>query len=154
MKGILFAISFGIAILLPMLVNYGVNIFNPVPMRADYNPPLDTSITETAPEVRAQRFKEYQEREKKYEQVYGLHQKYLFYVAVPVGLIAILVGLYLKLPAIGSGLVFGGVFTLLEGYWSYWSHLVDWIKFISILIALVMLILMAYRRFTPKTTIG
>ena len=152
MKGLVFAVSFGIAVLLPMLVFYGVNIFNPVPMRADYNPPIQESINEATPEVRAERFKDYQEREKTYMEIYTDHEKYLFYATLPVGLLAIIVGVYLNIPAIGSGLVFGGVFTLIEGYFSYWSNLVDWIKFISILIALVMLILMAYRRFIPKAT--
>jgi len=150
MRGISFAIAMGIAILLPMLVNYGVNIFSPPPKWEDYQPMrVPVMPGQATPEGLAQRQKEFMERNKEMMEHSKRHQKHLFYVALPAGLAAIIGGSFVSVPAIGPGLVFGGVFTLIEGYWLYWSELEDWVKFISIVVALVALIFTAYRRLAP-----
>ncbi len=149
MRAITFAIAMGIAILLPMLVMYGVNIFSPPPK-------WETSTLLMAPgpgathEERTEWQKELREHNEKMMEQRKRYQKHLFYVAVPAGLAAIIGGSFVSVPAIGPGLVFGGVFTLIEGYWFYWSELEDWIKFTSILIALAALIFTAYRRLAPR----
>jgi hypothetical protein len=150
MRGITFAIAMGIAILLPMLVNYGVSIFSPAPayQPMEFPPILPPSAT---PEEKAQRQEEFSERNKKRLEEVRRHQRHLFYVAVPVGIAAIIGGTFVSVPAIGPGLVFGGVFTLIEGYWFYWSELEVWIKFISLLVALVALVFTAYSRLAPKS---
>lgn len=102
-----FALGFGIAIILPMVIYYGVSTFSPAPKWNDY---------------------------------------YLFYVAVPLGIFAILFGAFSPIQAIGTGLMFGGIFTLTEGYFCYWSELQDWMRFLSLLIAFVVLIYIGYRK--------
>jgi hypothetical protein len=149
MRGIPFAIAMGIAILLPMLVNYGVKIFSPPPAYQPMEFPPILPPGATSEEI-AQRQKEFSERNKERMEHSRRHQKHLFYVAVPVGLAAIIGGSFVSVPAIGPGLVFGGVFTLIEGYWFYWSDLEEWIKFVSILIALAALVFTAYTRLAPK----
>ena len=59
------------------------------------------------------------------------HQMYLFFTAVPVGLVAIIAGTFIRLPALGPGMVFGGVFTLVEGYLFNWPELSAPLKFVS-----------------------
>jgi hypothetical protein len=52
-----------------------------------------------------------------------------FAVAVPLGLIALVVGAFLSLPAIGTRLMVGGLFSVCDGYFNYWSQLADVLKF-------------------------
>ena len=67
-------------------------------------------------------------------------------VTTPVGVVAILVGASLALNSIGTGLIFGGIFTVAWGYWSYWQYLDDWIRFVFLLAGFAILILVGYRR--------
>ena len=56
-------------------------------------------------------------------------QQRLFAMAVPLGLAALLVGAVLDQPAVGTGLMFGGLFSACNGYFNYWSQLADVLKF-------------------------
>ena len=70
----------------------------------------------------------------------------LFIVAVPIGIAAIIVGALASIQAIGTGLMFGGIFTVMDGYCWYWSELQDWMRFLSLLAAFVVLIFIGYRK--------
>lgn len=143
-----FALGFGIAVLLPMLVHYGVSTFSPPPNWQDYElreypKRLDrASLEEQAKleEEQAQLWKAREEHNKRF-------QRHLFFVAAPIGIAAIIVGSLLAVQAIGTGLMFGGIFTLVDGYLSYWSELLNWMKFVSILVAFIILIFIGYRKF-------
>ena len=154
MRGINFAIAMGIAILLPMLVIYGVKTFSPAPNWEDYHTrqlyeePSPEKITS---EKKAERMREQQEASERMETARKQHQMHLFFTAVPVGLIAIIAGTFIRVPALGPGMVFGGVFTLVEGYLFNWQELSDPIKFVSLLIALIVLGITAYRRLGSPT---
>ena len=77
-------------------------------------------------------------------------QKHLFSVAVPLGLVAIIVGAFFLGPAIGAGLMFGGIFGVCDGYFNYWSELAATLKFFSLLAAFVVLILVGYCKIERK----
>lgn len=149
MKGINFAIAMGIAILLPMMVIYGVKTFSPPPEWEDYHTrelyekPAGEKITS---EEKTEIARERREASEKFSAARKQHQMHLFFTAVPVGLIAIIAGTFIRVPALGPGMVFGGVFTLVEGYLFNWQELSDPIKFVSLLIALIVLGVTAYRR--------
>lgn len=91
MKGINFAIAMGIAILLPMLVLYGVKTLSPPPEWEDfhsrelYEEPSPEKIT---PEKKAEITRKQQEASAKLDAARRQHQMHLFFTAVPVGLIA------------------------------------------------------------------
>jgi hypothetical protein len=51
-------------------------------------------------------------------------------------------------------MVFGGVFTLIMGYYSNWNQLSDGIKFVSLLIALASLVFAAYRAYSRSQAGG
>lgn len=148
MKGINFAIAMGIAILLPLLVVYGVNTFSPPPKWEDFH---HSEFAPGLPEKEspgqiAQRAETYQREMERMNEAKKQYQMRLFYTAVPVGLLSILIGTFVRIPALGSGMVFGGVFTLVEGYVFNWARLDDPIKFVSLLIALIALGIIAHRR--------
>lgn len=145
MRGINFAISMGVAILLPLLITYGVNLLHPPPEWDDYHT-FDFSISEDlSKEDRAKRASIAKEEQKKFNAAHVDYEKTLFFVALPIGILLVLVGAITKVTTIGNGLVFGGVFTLILGYYSYWNQLSDLLKFSSLLVALAILIFTAYR---------
>jgi hypothetical protein len=146
-----FALAFGIAVVFPMMIHYGVSTWTPKPKWQDYqvqglsNPHL--SVEERARLEAEQRNKQDQRKaaEKRFEQ-------HLFVVAAPLGLAALLIGAFLRLPAIGTGLMFGGIFSICDGYFNYWSELADVLKFVSLLAAFVVLLVVGYRKLEKKET--
>ena len=145
------ALGFGIALVFPMLIHYGVSTFVHSPKWEDYQ--VEGIYDPTAsPEEKAHRQAEQQQKQKERKVAEKHFQQYLFAFAVPFGLIALLVGAFLRLPAIGSGLMFGGIFSLCDGYGNYWSELADGFKFLSLMAAFVLLIFLGYRRLERKET--
>jgi hypothetical protein len=139
------ALGFGIAVVFPMLIHYGVSTFVPSPKWQDYQVP--GLYDPRAPlEEKAQRQGEQQKKQEERRVAEKRFQQHLFAVAVPLGLIALLVGAFLRLPAIGTGLMFGGIFSICDGYFNYWSELADVLKFVSLLVAFALLIFLGYHR--------
>ena len=143
------ALGFGIAIVFPMLLHYGVSTWTPQPKWRGYGfePTFNPQAT---PEEQAQWRTEQQKKQEERRIAEKRFQQHLFAVAVPLGLIALLVGAFLRLPAIGAGLMFGGIFSICDGYFNYWSELADVLKFVSLLIALILLLFLGYRRLEKK----
>jgi hypothetical protein len=46
--------------------------------------------------------------------------------------------------------MFGGIFSICDGYFNYWSELADVLKFVSLLIAFILLLFLGYRRLEKK----
>lgn len=143
-----FALGFGIAVLLPMAVHYGVSTFSPRPKWQDYQIENYYERHERATPAEKVKLEEEQSGlEKERREHAKRFQKHLFFVTTPIGILAIIVGSVIAVQAIGTGLMFGGIFTLVDGYICYWSELPDWMRFLSLLIALVILIFIGYRKF-------
>lgn len=143
-----FALGFGIAVILPLLVHYGVSTFSPRPKWEDYRSELYDyqKYQQATPEEKAridQERKAHQEKRRKDEKRFARH---LFFAATPVGIFAIVFGSLTPVQAVGTGLMFGGIFTLTEGYCMYWSELADWMRFLSLLAAFAILIFIGYRK--------
>jgi len=142
-----FALGFGVAIILPMLVHYGVSTFSPRPKWRDY---YDTEyyqrIQNASPEEKAKLEQERKKRDDGYHNAQKRFQRHLFFVAVPVGICTIIFGSITPVQAIGTGFMFGGIFTLVDGYCWYWSELQDWMRFLSLLVAFVILIYIGYHK--------
>jgi hypothetical protein len=135
-----FALAFGIAVVFPAMIHSGVSIFYAPPRWEDY-----TVAPGTAPG--ADEWKKKQTERRAAEKVFENH---LFAVAVPLGLIAIIAGAFFLSPAIGTGLMFGGVFSVCDGYISCWSELSPTLRFLSLLAVFVVLLLVGYRRIERK----
>ena len=142
-----FALGFCIAIILPMLVHYGVSTFSPAPKWQDrYDTYSYQRYDKATPEQRVEIDRERKERDRIWREKEKVFQKNLFIIAVPVGIAAIIFGAVMPIQAIGTGLMFGGIFSLTEGYMFYWSELQDWMRFLSLLVAFVVLIYVGYRK--------
>jgi len=144
------ALGFGIAIVLPMLVHYGVSTFSPRPKLRDYQvEDYYQRERDASPEEKVRLRAEKRELDRERREARERFEEHLFYVAVPVGIGAIIAGSLISIPAIGTGLMFGGIFTTIEGYCWYWSELHDWMRFLSLLAAFIVLIYIGYRKL-PK----
>jgi hypothetical protein len=135
-----FALAFGIAVVFPAMIHYGVSTFSPEPRWQDYHvtPLIDSNSAE------------YQKRDAEYRTAEKVFEKHLFSVAVPFGLITLVVGASLSVPAIGTGLMFGGIFSVTDGYFNYWSELSAQLKFFSLLAAFIVLLIVGFRKLEKK----
>ena len=145
-----FALGFGIAVALPLVVYYGVSTFSPPPKWEDYFPAGSLARREKTPEEEVR----LQQEESRRQQLYKEHKHHfvrsLFFVAAPIGIAAIIAGSLIAVEAIGTGLMFGGIFTVIEGYVWYWGALEHWMRFLSLLAAFLILIFIGYRKFGPS----
>lgn len=142
-----------IAVVFPILIHYGVSSFSPRPRghlpqegaydsyRDFYILNLQTDATKAQKDAARQRLQTLRKNTKRYASA-------LFYIAVPLGLSAIILSLFIKIPVIGYGLIIGGVLALVDGYYAYWTYLNDSIKFASLLCVLVVLIVVCKRKTT------
>lgn len=155
------AIGFGIAIIFPLLIYYGVATFYPPPKPPAYQ--VTAGLVAPGPNATSDERQNYQEQQRARQEDY--HEKQQAYtaaarefarrlvvVSAPLGVAAILIGAYLPLYAIGTGLIFGGIFSVGAGYWSYWSHLEDWLRFVSLLAGFLILLFVGYYRIAGTNT--
>ncbi len=147
------ALGFGIAIVFPMMIHYGVSTFSSQPKWKDYqiknyHERHKRATPEEQEKLEAEKNRLEGQRKKAEKQF----QKHLFFVAVPLGIIAIVVGAFLSIQAIGTGLMFGGIFSVCNGYRNYWSELADPLKFISMLLAFIVLLMVGYKKLEKKKT--
>jgi hypothetical protein len=144
------AIGFGIAIIFPLLVYYGVSTFHHAPKMQDF---YRTTCT-FPPGATADERKECTEKQRIERETYDNAAKefarVLVLVSTPLGVAAIFIGAYLPIHAIGTGLILGGIFTVGWGYWGYWQHLEDWIRFVSLLAGFAVLLFVGYRLFATS----
>jgi hypothetical protein len=135
------AIGFGIAIIFPLLVYYGVSTFHPAPQRR----PTGLLGSDATPEERKDHDERRRQESERYDAAAKAFSKVLILTATPLGVAAIGIGAFLSIHAIGTGLVFGGIAALAFGYWTYWRYLEDWIRFVSLLAGFAMLLLVGFR---------
>ncbi len=152
------AIGFGIAVIFPLLVYYGVASFYPPPEWPTYGPAAIMPPNPT-PEERQKYMEQQQARQQdqqKRQEAYNIAAKdfarHLVYISTPLGVAVILIGAYLPLYAIGTGLIIGGIFTVGCGYWGYWHYLADWVRFASLLAGFVILLFVGYYRIAGANT--
>ena len=143
------AIGFGIAAIFPLLIYYGVSTFYPPPRYTNVVTATLVQPHDPTPEQR----KEYEDRRlerKKQEDTFKAaardFARVLVFVSTPLGVAAILIGAYVTLHSIGTGLIFGGILSVTWGYWSYWQYLDDWVRFVSLLVGFAVLLFVGYRR--------
>jgi len=143
------ALGFGIALVFPMLIHHGVSTFASSPKWEDYHI-YSNCDPYASPAEKAKREAESEAKRKLYNAAEKHFQRRLFAVAVPLGLAALVVGAFLGLPAVGTGLMFGGLFSVCDGYFNFWSQLAEVSKFGSLLIAFALLLFLDYRRLELK----
>ncbi|MEK6914668.1 MAG: hypothetical protein AABW83_03385 [Nanoarchaeota archaeon] len=158
-----FILSIVIAIVLSSFVIYLVESFHPNPKWEDYCGEIrypKTVSDKGVPENITQEICEKNEGAKwmngycdyeytcrqNHENASEKHRFIVFLVVVPVGLVAVSLGIFLALPSVSSGLMLGGVFLTIYGTSNYWDKFSNWIKVLILGVVLVVLIWLGYKK--------
>ena len=139
------AIIFGTAVLIPLLIFYGVSTFGSPPKRSDYQTVIAFNASST-PEERAANLEKQKSEQKAFNDAQAQFASRLFWVAAPLGCLALLIGGFMDVSALGTGLIFGGIFGITTGYWTYWEFIPDWERLASLLVAALVLLVIAFRK--------
>jgi hypothetical protein len=146
-----FAIGLAITIILPCVTHYGVLTFSPA---AKYYSCSKQQYLESAGMKKAGDPGYDKARVAALETEYNTGReafnRHLFYIAVPTGILAIAAGLLMPVPGIGAGFMFGGLLTLLYGFFINWPDLPVGVRFISLLFGLVLFIVIGWTKYTKK----
>jgi len=80
-----------------------------------------------------------------YDEAMRTHYKHVFYLALPIGIVVLIVGaVFFGLESVGAGLMGGGIITLIYGAGGYWQYAQNWLKFLISLAGLIAVIYFAY----------
>ena len=138
------AIGFGIAIILPLLIYYGIRTVYPPPVM-EQTPVAEQYNPHATPEERRTNAQNQRNRQTAYSANAKEFARVLIIVSTPIGIAAILAGAYVANVAVGTGLILGGILTVAHGYWGYWSYADDWLRFVSLILGLVVLLFVGNR---------
>ena len=74
------------------------------------------------------------------------HDRNIFIIAAIIGVLTIFFSLLLKKEAVKTGLMGGGLLTIIYGVIRYWGAMQNWIRFIVLGIVLIFLIWIGYKK--------
>ena len=83
-----------------------------------------------------------------FDDVREVYNRNVFIVATGIGIITLIIGFALKLASVSSGLMGGGILTIIYGTIRYWSDLPDFGRFIILGLTLAILVWLGYRKIT------
>ena len=140
-------LGFGFAVLLPMLIHYGIELISPMPewnkyQVQNYYERHQRASAQEQESLEAEKNKADDRREvvqKKWSQTH-------FFVGVPIGILITLLGSLIRVQAVGGGLMLGGIFSFTEGCAWYWMDLNPVGRFLVLLAAFVVLLWIGYQR--------
>jgi hypothetical protein len=141
-------VGFGIAAIFPALIYYGLSTVYPPPKHEDYHSYVEP-LSAATPEERKAHAAEQAKRREAYVTAARSFARVMFAVSTVLGLVAIVLGAYLKPHAIGAGLILGGICSGALGYWAYSFYLDDWFRFTSLLVGFVALLFIGFRKLDP-----
>lgn len=135
------------------MIHFGVGTITPKPKWRDYQvEDYHTRYQKATPEENTKLEKERKAKEAERLSKEKEFQKLLYFVAVPLGILAIILGACLPFRAIGAGLMFGGIFCVCNGYFNYWNELSESLKFISSFSTFIVLIIIGYKKIEKDKT--
>ncbi len=136
---------------MPLTVWYGTNVFSPPPNWKEYTRSaerIEERIRDAKGEREKERLRDEKDRlDEKKEGEERVYYKHMFWVAYPVGLVAIVLGTFFPVQAVGAGLMFGGLSSLAAGCYSYWDKMTDQLRFGSLVVALGVVVALGTWRF-------
>ena len=151
-----FAIVFGITVIFPALIYYGVRACQPLPA-VQYTVYVSARLTPTTPEGWKAWEEENRAQQKKRQEDLDAFDKAalpfyraLILVSTLLGTPAILIGSLFKFSSVGTGLVGGGTASLANGYLGYWNHLDDTAQLALLSLLVCLLIFVGYQFVTTR----
>src|SRR5436309_10665246 len=149
-------LGFGFAVVLPLLVHYGIEAFHPsVPTPESYDEVRrlrqreEQSTGDEKVRLRDQRERMEAELRTQERASSRLH----FFVGAPLGVAVSVVGSLVGAQAIGGGLMLGGIFTFSEGCCYRWADLEPVGRFLVLLVAFAVRLWIGYQRLHELTEV-
>jgi uncharacterized membrane protein YphA (DoxX/SURF4 family) len=137
-------IGFGIAVILPLLVYYSVSTFYPIP-KTPNDGTTECMMLAVTPEQRVECWRKQRTMLDARDAENKEFSWRLVAVGTPLGVSAILIGAYLSIYEVGTGLILGGILTVTFGFWSHWQYIESWARLVSLLVGFVILLFLGYR---------
>jgi hypothetical protein len=140
-------LGFGFAALLPMLIHYGIEFVSPRPEYRQYQ--IENYYErhkQASPDEQKQLEAEKTGLDAQHRTAQDLWEQIHFFVGVPVGIVVTLLGSFIRVQAIGGGLMLGGIFTFTKGCAWYWLDLPRGGRFLVLLVAFGVLLWIGYQR--------
>lgn len=100
--------------------------------------------------IGCQVYKECDYCQRDYDDARKIHDRNIFLITAPLGLIAIIFGLYFGIDFIGSGFMFGGIATLFYGTVRYFGEANKYLRVLIILIELLIVVWIGYKKLWAK----
>jgi hypothetical protein len=81
-----------------------------------------------------------------YKLIREKHDRNVFIIAAIIGVLTIFLALFLIKEAVKTGLMGGGLLTIIYGVIRYWNSMQNWIRFIVLGIVLIFLVWVGYKK--------
>jgi hypothetical protein len=144
-------VCLGIGTVLPLGVWYGNSVLHPPPDSKQYyksKQVLYEKINDAKTSADKDKLRAEADRiDKEFETVENAYYRAMFFVAFPVGILAVVIGILYPVQAIGVGILLGGICTLVSGCYSFWDKMTDALRFGSTVAGLVVLLILGTWRF-------
>lgn len=146
-----FALGSAVAMVFPVMVYYGIETFAERPFYSDYITmgeqwKWDNSVDRNSEEFKQKQI-EYNKQKQAYDDAVESRANIAFIVWIVFGVAAIAGGIFLTIPAVSTGFMWGGTFSALIGYMEYFVYMSDAVIFTSAVLAIVGFVIMAYKKF-------
>jgi hypothetical protein len=97
-----------------------------------------------------QHYKECSFCNKYYEDAVKKYSNNIFLIIAPIGVLAILFGVFYSIEFLGSGFMFAGIILMLYSTMQNFSYLNKYLKVIIILVELLLVLFIAYKKVVPE----
>ena len=151
-------IGVAIAIILPMFLIYGMDTFYPMPDYADYcgeyarlAPPVKNQTEENCAESGGMwvnnNFCDYTyECRQEHNSAREAHGRVSFIALIILGLGAVIGGVFIKVLSASSGLMAGGIITVIFGSMAFWRYVQGYLRILFLGLVLAVLFTIAYKK--------
>ncbi len=147
-------LGFGFAAVLPLLVHYGIEAFHAsIPSLETYAEiaRLRQREGEASGDEQVQLRDQREHMEEELSTQQRASSRLHFFVGAPLGIAVTVAGSLVGAPAIGGGLMLGGIFTFTEGCFYRWGDLEPVGRFLVLLVAFAVLLWIGYQRLHELT---
>jgi len=167
-------LAFGIAIIFNLFINYGIFTFYEGPDYLDYceerfPKPIVIERSQCTQLAVTEEFEdECRENEgmvqynyddygceteaycetcgKAFREARDPYERNVFVMLIVIGLIAIIAGVILKVEAVSSGFLLGGILCVIIGTMRYWGHFQNYARFVILGLVLAFLVWLGYKK--------
>jgi len=132
-----------IAVVLVLVVIFGVEAFYPAPSSPEYDPPTwDYNSTEYQ-----EWQQEWEEAQEEYQQEVAAYHRNIFFIVLPLGAVFAVGGTFIRrrLDIFGAGLILGGIGTMISAITPY--DLDNILRFAGIAATLAVLVFVGFKVF-------